>query len=314
MIAKRSGIPVYAETPARTAAVIFLLSAVILHIGSASLHAGVGSNGYIQSAGLWFLLAIGIGLAIGEWKALLLSAIPWPIGIVVGPAIGRFPGLHLSLLLAVPESILIGLTGIVLGVAVRKGLSLVPPPPMHLRHRIYAGLLAVSLLIVIALSLWTLVVRKNVEFVPNVHLLVLGLVILGVVGLLPLRPKPVHYALGLVCLLFTFIGLWLASPDGGFWLAQILLVDPRYARHLGGMIGWLLFLLPAGWLLLGRSVSNWMVGALSYLAPGVIVIAALAIISVLPTALNSILVFLYFFFLWPVLVFILLGMFGMTMG
>ncbi len=301
------------KAPARTAAVIFLLSAVILHIGSASLHVGVGSNGYIQSAGLWFLLAIGIGLAIGEWKALLLAAIPWPIGIVLGPAIGRFPGPHLSLWMAAPESILIGLIGIVLGVAVRKGLSLVPPPPMHLRHRIYAGLLAVSLLIVIASPLWALVQQKSVEFGPNTHLLVLGLVILAVVGLLPLRPKPVHYALGLVCLLFAFIGLWLASPDGGFWLAQILL-DSSFGRYGELKFGWLLILLPAGWLLLGRSVSNWMVSALSYLAPGVIIIAALAIISGIPTALNSLLVLLYFFFLWPVLVFLLLGMFGMTMG
>ncbi|CCF84025.1 hypothetical protein [Nitrolancea hollandica] len=313
MIAKRSGISAYTEAPARTAAVIFLLSAVILHIGSAALHAGVGSNGYIQSAGLWFLLAIGIGLAIGEWKALPLAAIPWPIGIVLGPAIGRFPGPHLSLWIAAPESIVIGLTGIVLGVAVRKGLSSAPPPPLHVRHRIYTGLLAVSLLVVIALPFWTLAQRKIVEISPNIHLPILGLAILAVVGLLPLRPKPVLYALGLVCLLFAFIGLWFASPTGKLWTAQILL-DPGYGRYNVLKPGWLLILLPAGWLLLARSVSSWMVGVLSYLAPGAIVIAALAIISGIPTALNSVLVLLYFFFLWPVLVFQLLGMFGMTMG
>lgn len=286
---------------------------MILHIGSASLHAGVGPNGYIQSAGLWFLLAVGIGIAIGEWKALLLAAIPWPIGIILGPAIGRFPGPHLSLWVAAPESILIGMTGIVFGVAVRKGLSSLPPPPMHVRHRIYAGLLAVSLLVVIALPFWALAQRKIVDFGPNIHLPILGLVILAVVGLLLLRPKPVLYALGLVCLLFAFIGLWFASPAGELWTAQILL-DSGYGRYSVLKPGWLFFLLPVGWLLLARSVSSWMVGTLSYLAPGVIVIAALAIISGIPTALNSILVLLYFFFLWPVLVFTLLGMFGMTMG
>lgn len=299
------------EAPSRTAAVIFMLSAMILHVGSAALHTGVTSTGYIRSAGLWFLLAIGFGLATGKWKALLLAVIPWPIGIVLGPAIGRFPGPHLSLWMAAPESILIGLIGILIGVAVRKGLSPTSTLPMHTRRGIYVGLLAVSLLVIIILPFWTPAQRKIVDFGPNIHLLILGLVNLAVVGLLPLRPKPVLYALGLVCLLFAFIGLWLASPSGELWTAQILL-DPSYARYSVLKPGWLFFLLPAGWLLLARSVSNWVVGALSYLAPGVIVIAALAIISGIPTTLNSILVLLYFFFLWPVLVFDLLGMFGMT--
>lgn len=302
------------EAPSRTAAVIFVLSAVILHAGSASLHTGVGSTGYTRSAGLWFLLAIGIGLAIGEWKALLLAVVPWPIGIVIGPAIGRFPGLHSSLWLAAPESILIGMIGVMLGVAVRKGLSSIPPSPMHIRRRIYSGLLALSVLIIIIMPFWNLKQQRILDFGANIHLLILSLVILAVAGLLPLRPKPVLYALGLGCLLFAFIGLWLASPSGGIWIAQILLVDPSYGRYLGGMIGWLFLLFPASWLLLAMSVSNWIVSTISYLAPGLIVVVAGAIVLGLPNTLNSILVFLgYFLFLWPLLVFELLGMFGMTL-
>ncbi len=300
------------EAQSRTAAVIFVLSAVLLHAGSAALHTGVGSTGYARSAGLWFLLAIGIGLVIGKWKALLLAAIPWPIGIVLGPAIGRFPRLHSSLWLAAPESILIGVIGVMIGVAVRKGLSSTSPLPMHIRRRIYGGLLAVSVLVIIIMPFWNLEQQRIPGSGSNIHLLILGLVILAVAGLLSLRPKPVLYAVGLGCLLFAFIGLWLASPNGEIWTAQILL-DLDYGRSGGQKFGWLFYLFPVGWLLLAMSVSDWRVSSISYLAPGFISVSVSAMIFGLPDTLNSVLIYLGFFLLlWPLYIFSILGMFGIT--
>ncbi|HEU4793727.1 MAG TPA: hypothetical protein VFS96_08715, partial [Nitrolancea sp.] len=64
---------------------------------------------------------------------------------------------------------------------------------------------------------------------------------------------------------------------------------------------------------LAMSVSDWKTSIISYLAPGFIVIATGALILGMPNTLYSILIFLeYFLFLWPLLVFELLGMFGMT--
>lgn len=307
------------DTSSITAAVIFMLSAVILHAGSAALHTGVGSFGYIRSAGLWVLLAIGIGLATGAWKALFLALIPWPIGIILGPAIGRFPGLHSSLWLAAPESILIGVIGVLLGVAARKGLSLISPPTMHVRRRIYGVLFAVGVLLLIGMAFWNVQHQPNAWFGPNtflssnIHLFILGFVILAVVGLLSLRPEPALYALGLGCLLFAFIGFWLASPSGRLWTAQILL-GPTYGLYGGRIFGWLFLLFPAGWLLLAMSVSDWRVSGISYLAPGFIFVVTSALVLGIPDTLTSLLFFVgYFLFAWPLLAFAMLGMFGMTL-
>ena len=65
--------------------------------------------------GVWFLLALGIGLLLARWQALLLAAIPWPLGIGVGLITGRYAFLGEGWQLPAFISLATGLLGIAAG-------------------------------------------------------------------------------------------------------------------------------------------------------------------------------------------------------
>lgn len=70
----------------------------------------------------WFALACGIGLILARWWAFLLAAIPWPVGVGLSLATKPYAFLGEAWQFAAFISILVGLIGVALGVAVRRGL------------------------------------------------------------------------------------------------------------------------------------------------------------------------------------------------
>ena len=69
---------------------------------------------------VWFVLAIGIGLELARWWALLLTAIPYPVGIGVGLMTGRYAFLGEAWEAVAIMTVVIGLTGIVIGILLAR--------------------------------------------------------------------------------------------------------------------------------------------------------------------------------------------------
>lgn len=70
---------------------------------------------------LWLVLALGIGVVLPRWWTFVLAAVPWPAGVGLGLAAGRYAFLgdfwHLAALL----SVLTGVVGIGYGWLLRRG-------------------------------------------------------------------------------------------------------------------------------------------------------------------------------------------------
>lgn len=94
--------------------ILLLLVAAIL------LHSGLGP-GLMASLGLWFLAALAIGALARRWETLALALLPWPLGIGLGLATGRFLFLGDAWQVTAALSACAGLAGIALGVALARG-------------------------------------------------------------------------------------------------------------------------------------------------------------------------------------------------
>lgn len=68
---------------------------------------------------LWFLLAVGIGLVLGRWWALLLALILWPLGVGTGLITGRYAYLGEYWQVFFLLSVGISVVGIGVGLAIR---------------------------------------------------------------------------------------------------------------------------------------------------------------------------------------------------
>jgi hypothetical protein len=98
------------------AALLLVLAATMLHSIGGPLQGGLV---------LWFAMALGIGLVLGRWWALLLAAIPWPLGVGVGLGTGRYAFLGEAWQGVAAVSMLTGLAGIALGVRTRQAIPAV---------------------------------------------------------------------------------------------------------------------------------------------------------------------------------------------
>lgn len=97
-----------------------VVSALLL--GDVALHAGV-VRGFGTGIALWFFVAVGLGFVVGRWWSLILAALPWPLGIGVGLASGRYVFLGDAWQVVALLSLLVGLGGTTLGVATSKARS-----------------------------------------------------------------------------------------------------------------------------------------------------------------------------------------------
>lgn len=88
---------------------LFVLGAAALHYIGDPVSFGTG---------LWFLLAVGIGFALGRWWALLLAPIPWLLGVGGGLITGRYAYLGEFWQFIFLLSVGTGLIGISLGLAI----------------------------------------------------------------------------------------------------------------------------------------------------------------------------------------------------
>lgn len=184
---------------------------------------------------------------------------------------------------------------------------------------LYLALITVAILALFTGSWWRLHGRE-IPIAGNViHVPVLAFVATAVAGMVWLRPRRTAYILGVVCVLLAFIGFWLGSPLGGQWVGN-LLKDPNYGPYGGRMFGYLVLLLPVGWVLLGASVANWKVGVVTYLVQGVVLVLSAVLVGgifgppgygpgQMPPWVPA-----YFLFGWPVVILVLLGTFGYTFG
>ena len=138
--------------------------------------------------------------------------------------------------------------------------------PLQTRRWLYLALLTIGLLT----GFGRAALSNQGYVITAAEPLVLGFVVLAVVLLLWLRPRPIPYFPGLLCLLLAFVGFWLASPRGGLWIANYILHDPSYGPYDGINFGSLTFLLPVGWICLARSVINWRIGIITYFLAGLL--------------------------------------------
>jgi hypothetical protein len=189
----------------------------------------------------------------------------------------------------------------------------------HPRHWLSLGFLAATLRTTFAGAYWRLDGRLLPVVEPVKEPLVLGLVAVAVAGLLWLRPHLQLYVLGLLCVMLAFVGFWLASPDGGYWIGSNILDDPSYGPYGGRTFGYIFLLFPVGWILLATSVSSWMTGVVSYLLPGVTLVLVAAAAGLFgppgygpdqPPLWIPVSIVLA----WPAQVLQVLGKFGRTFG
>ena len=99
-----------------------LLSGVVLVLVATALHA-IGQS-FVVGMSIWFGIAVAIGLVFARWRALILAVIPWPLGIGIGLAAGRYAFLGEFWQIPAAFSVAAGLAGIAAGVLARR--SLVP--------------------------------------------------------------------------------------------------------------------------------------------------------------------------------------------
>jgi hypothetical protein len=91
---------------------------------------------------------------------------------------------------------------------------------------------------------------------PRLDPVVLGTVVAAVVALLWLRPRPLPYAAGLLCLVAAFAGPWLVGSG---------LV--RHWSQSGTPVGYLTLFFPVAWVALGRS-AGYRRSGVAYLVAG----------------------------------------------
>lgn len=99
-----------------------LLAAAGLLCGAAALHYA-GRPSLERILLLWFLLAIGVGLLLPYQWTFQLAVLPWPAGVGLGLATGRYALLGGAWPLVWLASALAGALGITLGVIVWHGLK-----------------------------------------------------------------------------------------------------------------------------------------------------------------------------------------------
>lgn len=68
----------------------------------------------------WFVLAVGIGLALVRWWALLFALIPYPAGIGAGLITGRYAYLGEAWEAIALTTVAIGLAGIAIGILLAR--------------------------------------------------------------------------------------------------------------------------------------------------------------------------------------------------
>lgn len=91
--------------------------------GATALHY-IGGRVFGMALAVWLVCAVGIGFVLRRWWALALAAIPWPVGVGVGLATGRYAFLGEFWQLAALISMLVGLGGIGLGLLLYRGRRL----------------------------------------------------------------------------------------------------------------------------------------------------------------------------------------------
>lgn len=181
------------------------------------------------------------------------------------------------------------------------------------QHR-YLALVTAGLVALLVAAWWRLLGQEIPVRGGVINVLVLAFVAAAIVGLHWLHPRRTLYALGGVCVLLAWLGVWLGSPAGGLWIRS-LFNQPNYGADGGRMFTFLFLLLPIGWVLLSTSVANWKVGVATYLAPGVVLVLAVIGISAgfgprqMPLFLLP-----YFLFGWPMAILQALGVLGYTFG
>ncbi|HEX5417314.1 MAG TPA: hypothetical protein VFZ25_16740 [Chloroflexota bacterium] len=108
------------------------------------------------------------------------------------------------------------------------------------------------------------------------ELRVAGLAFAAVFSLAWFRPSLVFYGLGSLSLLFGFLGIWLSSPAGAYWVQVNLFHDPGFGLYSAAQLALLAYFFPIAWILLTASVSNLKVGTGSYLLLALVALAFLS--------------------------------------
>jgi hypothetical protein len=183
-------------------------------------------------------------------------------------------------------------------------------------QQLYLALVTAGLVVLLAGAWWGLAGREIPLTRGIIEVLVLAFVAAAITGLHWLRPHRTLYVFGVLCVVVAFLGIWLGSPTGGWWMGNALNASNNgpYARRI---FSFLFLLFPIGWFLLATSVANWKLGVATYLAPGVILVLITVAIAGPPGyGPGQIPVWLlpYFLFGWPAAMLQALGAFGYTFG
>lgn len=95
---------------------------VLIALGLVLIAAGqiyIGTSVW-PSMAVWFALAVGIGLVLARWWALLLAAIPYPVGIGAGLITGRYAFLGEAWEAIALTTVVVGLAGIAIGILLAR--------------------------------------------------------------------------------------------------------------------------------------------------------------------------------------------------
>ena len=90
-----------------------LIALVLMLIAAGQIYIGTS---VWPSMAVWFAVAVSIGLVLARWWALLLAAIPYPVGIGAGLITGRYAFLGEAWEAIALTTAVVGLTGIATGV------------------------------------------------------------------------------------------------------------------------------------------------------------------------------------------------------
>lgn len=178
-------------------------------------------------------------------------------------------------------------------------------------RRPYLIFLLVGLVAIVVRTFWPMPPGSSIT---TREVAIVSFVLAALAALWRMRPRPLLYLLGVLCLLLAFGGVWLSSPFGGSWVATYITHDPTYGPWTGfRRFGWLLLFFVPAWVLLAASVVDWRIAVASYLLPGaafVLLLAATGLVFGTAGLLNP--VVLSFLLLWPVYLLALFGMFGLA--